>query len=140
MPDFKNNRFAKKSFGPKRHDGPREMYPAECSNCHKMTQVPFRPNGKKPVFCSDCFKGEERGGARESRPYTRPSFAPQAAPDHRIDEVKRQVIMLDSKIDRLTKLVEGLQRKPAVAAAVEAAVTKAPAKKKATKKVAKKKA
>ena len=35
--------------------GPREMFSATCSNCGREAQVPFRPNGLKPVYCSDCF-------------------------------------------------------------------------------------
>jgi len=34
---------------------PREMFSATCSNCGKEAQVPFRPSGTKPVYCSDCF-------------------------------------------------------------------------------------
>lgn len=33
----------------------REMYPATCANCGKETQVPFRPTGVRPVYCSDCY-------------------------------------------------------------------------------------
>lgn len=33
----------------------REMHPATCALCGKQTQVPFRPSGDKPVYCSDCF-------------------------------------------------------------------------------------
>ena len=35
--------------------GPREMFSATCSNCGKEAQVPFKPTGSKPVYCSDCF-------------------------------------------------------------------------------------
>ncbi len=35
--------------------GPREMFPAVCGDCGKQTEVPFRPRGDRPVFCSDCF-------------------------------------------------------------------------------------
>ncbi len=35
--------------------GPREMFTATCSSCGREAQVPFRPNGSKPVYCSDCF-------------------------------------------------------------------------------------
>ncbi len=35
--------------------GPREMHPVTCSNCGKETEVPFRPRGDRPVYCSDCF-------------------------------------------------------------------------------------
>lgn len=35
--------------------GAREMFSATCSSCGKEARVPFRPNGSKPVYCSDCF-------------------------------------------------------------------------------------
>jgi CxxC-x17-CxxC domain-containing protein len=35
--------------------GPREMFPAVCAACSKPTQVPFKPRGDRPVYCSDCF-------------------------------------------------------------------------------------
>lgn len=35
--------------------GPREMFPATCSNCGQETEVPFRPTSGKPVYCSACF-------------------------------------------------------------------------------------
>ncbi|MGD0153989.1 MAG: zinc-ribbon domain containing protein [Thermacetogeniaceae bacterium] len=33
----------------------REMFPAVCAACGVETQVPFRPSGDRPVYCSDCF-------------------------------------------------------------------------------------
>ena len=43
-------------FGGGSFDKPqREMYPAVCAQCGKDTQVPFRPSGVRPVYCSDCF-------------------------------------------------------------------------------------
>ncbi len=35
--------------------GSREMHPAVCAQCGKDTEVPFRPSGDRPVYCSDCF-------------------------------------------------------------------------------------
>jgi CxxC-x17-CxxC domain-containing protein len=40
--------------------GPREMFSATCSSCGREAQVPFRPNGSKPVYCSDCFQSQRR--------------------------------------------------------------------------------
>ena len=40
--------------------GPREMFSATCSSCGKEAQVPFRPNGSKPVYCSECFSTQRR--------------------------------------------------------------------------------
>jgi CxxC-x17-CxxC domain-containing protein len=33
----------------------REMHPAVCAACGTETQVPFRPSGDRPVYCSNCF-------------------------------------------------------------------------------------
>jgi CxxC-x17-CxxC domain-containing protein len=38
--------------------GPREMFSATCSSCGREAQVPFRPSGAKPVYCSDCFTNQ----------------------------------------------------------------------------------
>ncbi|MGQ9583612.1 MAG: CxxC-x17-CxxC domain-containing protein [Thermoplasmatota archaeon] len=36
--------------------GPREMYPAKCSDCGKDCEVPFKPTEGRPVYCRDCFQ------------------------------------------------------------------------------------
>ncbi|SRR3989344_4109570 len=43
-----------------------EMYDAVCSKCNKKCQVPFRPTGSKPVFCSECFGQQGDRGDRGS--------------------------------------------------------------------------
>ena len=35
--------------------GPREMHPAKCGACGANCEVPFKPRGDRPVYCSDCF-------------------------------------------------------------------------------------
>lgn len=35
----------------------RAMYDAVCTSCGTNTQVPFQPNGSKPVYCQGCFQG-----------------------------------------------------------------------------------
>ena len=35
---------------------PRQMHDAVCASCGVNTQVPFEPNGSKPVYCRDCFQ------------------------------------------------------------------------------------
>ena len=39
---------------------PRELFAATCARCGRETQVPFRPNGTRPVYCADCFRGQPR--------------------------------------------------------------------------------
>jgi CxxC-x17-CxxC domain-containing protein len=41
-----------------RNPGRSEMHKAVCDECKKDCEVPFRPTGDKPVFCSDCFRGK----------------------------------------------------------------------------------
>ncbi len=35
------------------------MYRATCAKCGNSCEVPFRPNGSKPVYCRDCFKKDD---------------------------------------------------------------------------------
>ncbi|MFP5502795.1 MAG: CxxC-x17-CxxC domain-containing protein [Candidatus Sericytochromatia bacterium] len=34
----------------------RQMYDVTCDQCGVATQVPFKPNGAKPVLCRECFR------------------------------------------------------------------------------------
>jgi len=42
----------------------REMHDAVCAQCGKNTQVPFRPSGDRPVYCSDCFSKQPASSRR----------------------------------------------------------------------------
>lgn len=62
-----------KSFG-----GPKQMHQATCSECGASCEVPFRPTGERPVFCSNCFKNQGSGGRPNkfgSERHERPNFA-----------------------------------------------------------------
>ncbi|KKW30723.1 MAG: hypothetical protein UY72_C0004G0012 [Candidatus Uhrbacteria bacterium GW2011_GWD2_52_7] len=41
-----------------------ELFPATCNDCGKECEVPFKPNGRKPVLCRDCFKKDDAGAPR----------------------------------------------------------------------------
>ncbi len=45
------------------------MHDATCASCGSDCQVPFRPNGRKPVLCSNCFGNESGSGQKR---YDRP--------------------------------------------------------------------
>jgi len=47
------------------------MHDAICDECGRNCQVPFRPSGDKPIYCSDCF--EKKGGRESNRPSWRDS-------------------------------------------------------------------
>ena len=46
-------------YGRDRERRPLEMHEATCAKCGKQCQVPFKPTGDKPVYCSDCFRNED---------------------------------------------------------------------------------
>ena len=45
---------------------PREMHKVTCSECQKETEVPFKPDGERPVYCQDCYRAK-RPPRRENR-------------------------------------------------------------------------
>ena len=59
MGNFKQNNMSDRrgnSKGFSGRDSRRStMHRAICSECGKDCEVPFKPTGDKPVFCSDCF-------------------------------------------------------------------------------------
>lgn len=129
---------------------PKEMHQATCANCGKGCEVPFRPNGKKPVFCKECFTSGKTEGSSQgfSRPDSapRPAYRPEGRPDSRphggevrTEDLKPRLEAIDAKLNTLMKMVEGLKHTaPAAKEGVSAAV-KAALKPKKTKKVSKKK-
>lgn len=44
-----------RGFGGGGGGGSKEMFSVVCSECGKPAQVPFKPRGDRPVYCSDCF-------------------------------------------------------------------------------------
>jgi CxxC-x17-CxxC domain-containing protein len=47
----------RESNGGGRFDGPpREMHKVTCAECKKETEVPFKPDGTRPVYCKDCYQ------------------------------------------------------------------------------------
>ncbi len=60
--------------------GDRQMHRATCADCGRHCEVPFKPTGDKPVYCSDCFSkndspsrsgGFNRGGDSRSGGFNR---------------------------------------------------------------------
>ncbi len=111
--------------------GEKELFSATCSACHKNCDVPFRPNGEKPVFCSACFNKknsdgprEQRGGdrneyreqrsdRRDSSEYSRPAReqrpvhndAPRAPQMNGLEDLKRQLTTIEARLNRILDLI-----------------------------------
>ncbi len=130
--------FANKGFSGGGHGGhdrdarPVQMHSATCAKCNKTCEVPFRPNGERPVFCKDCFGsqrdsfgGDNRRSDSSERSFPKreftpsSSFAPTARPvveNAGLDELKRLVESMGKKLDTLlAKMAEGHARTPVVA-------------------------
>ena len=63
-PRFRSNNehsASKPRFGDRNDRGDRQvkkdvqLFAATCTTCGKSCEVPFRPDGTKPVLCRDCF-------------------------------------------------------------------------------------
>ncbi len=98
----------------------REMFDATCGDCGSDCQVPFRPNGRKPVLCSNCFRKEEGGGDFERKPrnfggdrFDRPQRQPSGdrffkAPERKNDDARLQSI--EAKLDVILSQLRRLAR------------------------------
>lgn len=64
-------RGGRDGFRDGRNNGRPQMFHATCSKCGRDCELPFRPTGERPVFCSTCF--EEQGGGND-----RPNKLPTA--------------------------------------------------------------
>jgi CxxC-x17-CxxC domain-containing protein len=40
----------------KMYDEKREMHKVTCADCGQETEVPFKPDGSRPVYCRECFQ------------------------------------------------------------------------------------
>lgn len=122
------------------------MHKTTCDECKKSCEVPFRPSGDKPVFCSDCFSSKRDDSDRAPRrdfgdrapkrdfSSSPSSFSKPAAPAN--DDMKKQLAEISTKLDRLTSAIEKLAQPKvetksapvAVKSVVKAEVKKAPVK------------
>lgn len=114
--------FKRPSFGGRRNSSDRpEMHDAVCGKCGKNCQVPFRPTGAKPVYCSDCFERNTdsaprrfEGGNRDQRFDRRDSgrdFVKREdygnkKPD---DQYRKQFEALNWKLDKILKLLAPIE-------------------------------
>lgn len=138
-PGFDRPKFGGGQGGGFRRDGGGEKFDAICAQCGKPCQVPFRPNGKKPVYCSNCFSEQKQGGGapqgagqgsfnKDSFP-RRDSF-PAAAPQPRVDDraiadLKRQIDVVASKVDVILKILENKAHTVAPVAAAKPVIAPA---------------
>lgn len=111
-----------KPFGEKRSWGrnsdsrepERKLYRATCDECQKTCEVPFKPTGTKPVFCSSCFSKDNSFDQKRpmDRSFDRPSFGDKRRSDRDMrgsssnDQVIVQLKMINDKLDALLRAMK----------------------------------
>jgi CxxC-x17-CxxC domain-containing protein len=92
---FGNNRFDRSE---RRSN---KMFNAVCSKCGERCQLPFKPTGNKPVFCSNCFRQNEGFGNNNS-PRSNSQPASTGVSSKQIDEI-------NSKLDKIILILQDLE-------------------------------
>ncbi len=136
--DFAENRD--RDFSRERSGERKIMHSAVCDECGNSCQVPFKPRGDKPVYCSVCFGGQSDSGHNEKRSFSKPrkfrTERPSPAPDN-----SKLINKIDDLVNKLSELIKALALKEEdpqeVPEKKEVKVKKAPKKKAVAKKVAK---
>ncbi len=98
------------------------LHKATCSQCGAACEVPFKPNGKKPVMCRNCYRPEEGGelsprkdrrSSDQSKPYAKsyakPAYGSPATPSN--TEVVDQLKTLNMKMDLVLRALAELGKR-----------------------------
>jgi CxxC-x17-CxxC domain-containing protein len=96
--EFRKKRSGVPRMKPEFRDGPLEKFKAVCSECGKDCELPFKPTNNKPVFCSDCFRKQDRPDDRGGRDRDRrgPSSAGPSS----------ELNIINMKLDKIMKALK----------------------------------
>lgn len=96
--------------------GDRQMHQTICSECGRSCEVPFKPTGSKPVYCSNCFNKGDSPAPRRAEPSR--SYEPSRSQDAgRSYEPKRSADpsrsnekndSMNAKLDKIIVLLEAM--------------------------------
>ena len=81
-----SNRFSGRD-SKKSHFPEKRMYSAICTECGNKCEIPFRPTGGKPIYCSNCFRKGDNTGVNNT------------------EQFKEQFEILNAKLDNILKLL-----------------------------------
>jgi len=86
-----------------------EMHEVTCTKCGQQCEVPFKPTGDKPVFCSDCFKkqGNSSSGSRNSFDSRNRSSASPSVSSSGISQ--EQFKQINTKLDKIISILDTLE-------------------------------
>lgn len=84
-----------------------EAHKTTCDGCHAPCEVPFVPNGKKPVYCRNCYKGKDTTTSFTGQPFSAPT---EYTKEDGGSDLKKQFSILNTKLDRLISAIEAQTR------------------------------
>ncbi len=88
--------------------GEKVMHRATCAECGSSCEVPFKPTGEKPVYCSTCFGNRSDSPRANDRSFSRPRVersAPTMSATVNHDALAEKLVELNAKIDRLLDIL-----------------------------------
>lgn len=101
--------FNKRGGRPEEDREPRRAYKATCSECNKMCDVPFKPNGSKPVLCNACFNRDDSFDQKRTRgrKFDRPSFGDNRSrgQERYGGDVSEQLRAINAKLDTILRAI-----------------------------------
>ncbi len=98
----------------------RQMFSAICDKCGAECELPFRPTGEKPVYCSNCFeKTSGRDGGNRDFGGNNRRFEQRDVKDYRQDNTRAEIEALNKKLDRIIDLLTTQKPMPVVEKSVK---------------------
>jgi len=82
----------------RRERRPKEMFATTCDKCKKDCEVPFRPSGDKPVYCSECFEKKDKVVQNKGTNYEGKSKD--------MKQMREQIDGLHKKVNRIMEMLE----------------------------------
>ena len=104
MSDYNRNSRSGGGDYRRQSSGNRQMHKAVCDECGQNCEVPFRPSGDKPIYCSNCF--ENKGGGSKGSSRRSSGGSNYGKQDNTNKQLLDQVTSLNKKLDRILTVIE----------------------------------
>ena len=98
-----------RGFGDRGARRPLEMNDVTCDKCGKECQVPFRPTGGKPVYCSECFRASGNAPDSGSRNNFSRNDRQSSSGQSQSGISAQQFNQLNEKVDKMLAILESLE-------------------------------
>lgn len=113
--DSGNRSFSRGGSGRGGSDSPRPaLHAAVCAECGKSCEVPFKPSGDRPIYCSNCFKSKKDGFTSQrpdNRNFSKPRFESPARPSTPTNSsvpTSEQFAKLNTKLDKILSILDSI--------------------------------